>query len=340
MNARHADSDGSDGSSQGAATIERPVAALGVVAHGGRLGSVTGDMRCAQCAFNLRGQPIIRETHYNMVAILCPECGTPAPLLEYPRLGPWARRLGTLAMVAVLAGLVFLFVVMGGILAGVTSQATKVAAAPLAESIAQAFVDYAKEQQQAAALAAPAGTPAVAPGNFTYQYATQYPVSPDTWVDGVWWNQHQLDNWRRRVPIWTDPFGVQVMTVWAQGAVPLLAGAVLIACAMPHRRGTRLLIIPLTTLIIATAMLAYAHVTISGTSVAYLPYYNASGCATTMLPWWVKGVQLAILLTPVLIGAYLGRPLARGLVRWLVPPRQYVAFGFLWAADGLPMPKG
>ena len=58
-----------------------------------RLGVITGDRSCHACGFNLRGQPIVREQHYDMVMVRCPECAAVAPLLDYPRYSHWARRL-------------------------------------------------------------------------------------------------------------------------------------------------------------------------------------------------------------------------------------------------------
>ena len=55
---------------------------------------VTGDRLCIRCGYNLIGQSILREPHYNLLIARCPECGAAAGVQEYPLLGPWAHRWG------------------------------------------------------------------------------------------------------------------------------------------------------------------------------------------------------------------------------------------------------
>ena len=59
-----------------------------------RLGVVLGDRLCVRCGFNLHGQTITREPHYQMLSVRCPECSTLASLQEYPVLGRWGQRFG------------------------------------------------------------------------------------------------------------------------------------------------------------------------------------------------------------------------------------------------------
>ncbi|HED53526.1 MAG TPA: hypothetical protein ENJ00_04925, partial [Phycisphaerales bacterium] len=47
---------------------------------------VLGDRLCVACAYNLRGQPVYRESEYGLYLVRCPECGTPAAIQEYPML--------------------------------------------------------------------------------------------------------------------------------------------------------------------------------------------------------------------------------------------------------------
>lgn len=72
-----------------------------------RVSTLVGDRLCIRCCYNLVGQPILREQHYNMLIVRCPECGTVASLQEHPLLGRWAMR-----WAAVLAGL-WILVLLG-----------------------------------------------------------------------------------------------------------------------------------------------------------------------------------------------------------------------------------
>ena len=53
---------------------------------------LVGDRLCTKCGYNLTGQPVLREPHYEMLIVRCPECGAVAALQEYPVLGRWAGR--------------------------------------------------------------------------------------------------------------------------------------------------------------------------------------------------------------------------------------------------------
>lgn len=65
---------------------------VGVAPRDPVVSTVVGDRCCTSCGFNLIGSPIVRESHYSMLIIRCPECGTCAAVQEYPLLGRWARR--------------------------------------------------------------------------------------------------------------------------------------------------------------------------------------------------------------------------------------------------------
>ncbi len=62
-----------------------------------RISVLCGERACIACAFNLSGQPVVREPHYDMLIVRCPECGAVASLQEYPALGTWATRWTALA---------------------------------------------------------------------------------------------------------------------------------------------------------------------------------------------------------------------------------------------------
>ena len=39
-----------------------------------RIAILIGDRFCTRCAYNLVGQSVLREPHYNMLIVRCPEC--------------------------------------------------------------------------------------------------------------------------------------------------------------------------------------------------------------------------------------------------------------------------
>ena len=113
-----------------------------------RLGVVLGDRLCVRCGFNLHGQTITREPHYQMLSVRCPECSTLASLQEYPVLGRWGQRFGivfALLWLAVALGATFF---TGLTLYGASEVAAGVTTLPAAERIGLAFATYTKSQEQ------------------------------------------------------------------------------------------------------------------------------------------------------------------------------------------------
>ena len=55
-----------------------------------------------------------------------------------------------------------------------------------------------------------------------------------------------------------------------------------------------------------------------------------------MLPYEVATLAFALL--PLVAGMFLGRPIVRGLVRALLPPRLRGALALLWTVEGLSPP--
>ncbi|HRQ73949.1 MAG TPA: hypothetical protein PLU35_13065, partial [Phycisphaerales bacterium] len=146
-----------------------------------RVAMLTGDRLCAACGFNLHGQTIVREPHYGMLIVRCPECSGVAALQEYPALGRWAGRwAGAMAALWLLL-LLGLWAASAGIISGTSFAVSEAFTRPAALRIAEAFVQWASadhvEAQQLAARAA------WAPGQM---------VSHHSWIDEVWLKDQDL----------------------------------------------------------------------------------------------------------------------------------------------------
>lgn len=288
-----------------------------------RLGQVTGDRRCHVCWFNLRGQVIVREPHYKMVMVRCPECGTPSPLLDYPRLGPWGRRFGVFAAMVYLAATVGLLLGVGGVVAAIADLSASEAVAPLGLHISSECIDWAKAQSTTANAK-----------NAPNSWLAQTDPSASGWIDGKWWAGADRAAIMAAVPSPHRPFAANVAFTWLVACLPLLPMSCVLGCLVSHLRGRRLLLIP-------AACAAFAVViTVIGMAESGRPAMirTADIAARNMLGHGVIALQLAMVSLPVVAGVFAGRPVARGLVRWLVPPRQWAHFGFLWAADRRAMP--
>ena len=82
---------------------------------------IVGDRLCVHCGYNLTGQNIYREPHYDLLIARCPECGSVASVLEYPVLGRWANRWA--AVIAALWVVVLLAVWLGSAGVGIAGMA-------------------------------------------------------------------------------------------------------------------------------------------------------------------------------------------------------------------------
>jgi hypothetical protein len=86
---------------------EAAVPVAGVARGEERVSTLVGDRLCSHCGYNLMGQPVLREPHYSMLIVRCPECATIAAPQEYPLAGRWTNR-----FVAMGSALVLLFALL------------------------------------------------------------------------------------------------------------------------------------------------------------------------------------------------------------------------------------
>lgn len=139
-----------------------------------RVSVLIGDRFCATCGFNLVGQTVVREPHYHMLMVRCPECGTAAAMQEYPMLGRWANRWAR--VLAVLLVLVLTAFTIGASFAcwGVSMPPVYAMVQPLADRLGEEHVKWQIAALEAAQAAKDkqAGAPAAEP-------APADPATPD-----------------------------------------------------------------------------------------------------------------------------------------------------------------
>ena len=281
-----------------------------------RIGMVEGDRACHVCGFNLRGQPVVRERYYQMVMVRCPECGAPAPLLEYPPVSRWITRARVVAMIACLVLMLSGFLFAGLLIWQNAVRATRLTVEPLATLIANDFIEFAK----------PNG------GNTINAWLGQQSPGPETRIENSWLKKQNPSEWLSRVEVATQPLAPSVVGTWLAAAPTLFSVGCVLACMLPHWRRRRLMLVPVIAFTVAMAAIAL------GWPDTKPRFISAWEVAVRILPWWIMVAQCGVGAMIVLCGVMSGRPIARLLIRWLVPPRQYPAFGFLWAADARPMP--
>ena len=300
---------------------------------GERVSMLSGDRPCARCGFNLTGQHVIREPHYGMLVVVCPECGAPAALQEYPLLGRWAVRWGALLAAVWVLQILSLLAATVGVSFGFGMLATETSGMKLAQFIAE------RHREWMATDAATRTPPASAATTAYITSMLQQPASPYNGIDAGWWAAQDPAVMLAASGGWWGSFDWNVLYAWVGASVPLLAAGVVWAVVLSHVRRSRLWLV-----IVAVSALTGG--------LAVLVW--SSDAASSRWPGaWVTALQVArriyfvpiIAMTlvaevvPFFVGLMIGRPLARLMVRAFVPPRLRVPLSFLWLCDGKEPPR-
>lgn len=294
-----------------------------------RISTIVGDRLCIRCGFNLTGQTVIREPHYGMLIVRCPECSAAAALQEYPALGRWANR-----WAALLAGLWLLVVIAllfasAGSIFGFTMMAADGFVDKYALHISTRHNEWIRSLSSEEQAKLGGGNP---------QWITNQPDSPGSWVDSKWWKGQDAEALLREVggPIGgLDPRGLWNWP-WL-GLAATISGAVwsLVMLGQKRRKVMAAMFIPLAISGIF-AYFAYSSVTYNSWAGGA---ESVSQLASARLgPVVVPGLLLSAL-PAMWLGVWAGRPLVRGLVRAFLPPRMLGSVAFLWLAEGRDPPR-
>ncbi len=300
---------------------------------GERVSMLSGDRPCARCGFNLTGQHVIREPHYGMLVVVCPECGAPAALQEYPLLGRWAARWGALLAAAWVTLVLLMLAVSVGVSFGFGVLATEASGMKLAQYIAE------RHHEWMATDAATRTPPASAATTAYITSMLQQPASPYNGIDAGWWAAQDPGVMLAASGGWWGAFDWNVLYSWIGASVPLLGAGIAWAVALSHVRRSRLWLV------------IVAVMTLTG-GLAVL-VWSAESASSRWPGAWLTGIDLArriyfapiIAMTlvaevvPFFVGLMIGRPLARLMVRAFVPPRLRVPLSFLWLCDGKELPR-
>ncbi len=296
--------------------------------------AIIGDRACVKCGFNLHGQIVVRDPEYGLLVARCPECGTAASLQEHPILGRWASRwaamLAAVWLLVIVGLILFSGVVIGLISVGLATDACK----PIRERIATSFKEHLVAEQAA-----------MTQEEFQTAYPNfisiaSWPADQYPWVTASWWEGQDAAAFLGNGPL--DNYDWRIAKTWIPFGLFTFTAGVFLAVTIAHRRGFTLVLPALAIGSISAALVLLVTgedpvlSAFSGTNWGGLVDLNglaalhAAGFAfVTVL------VQTAV----IAAGLMVGRPLARLIVRALVPPRIRAPLGFLWSADRLPQPR-
>lgn len=272
-----------------------------------RVSTLIGDRLCVRCGYNLTGQAILRELHYQMLIVRCPECATVASVQEYPLLGRWATRWGLVLAGLWVVVLLGFMVGTGATIFGFSISITEEACQPYSQFLSNQYSLHRKNA-----------------GN-----------SPSWGIDEMreWHNQQdfsllfqQAGGWRNAVEwdaLWIGvPFAITVFAqgcFWSVAILGLRWRARLVVCAL----------VMTVAAMFALLMFVQWH---SEQMHVWFAGQRQIGSVFLLSGLVFGAIALAAGLT-------VGRSVVRGLVRVLLPPRLCQWLAILWTSDGLAPPR-
>lgn len=272
---------------------------------GEEVARIEGTRPCLQCGHDLFGQPIHKLEPYSILLTRCPECGTAAPLNEYPVLGRWGRRLGIAAAATCIFSTLIFFLIQVLVYFGFISIMTFEGLRPTG----RALVDIARKHQpgfdqnqwQSIDMEwARAADPVLINEAFRFSDIMFSQLIPLTFmlllafIFGVIWSGLLL--------------GTKKIWVMAAPVVTVLIGGAISSLTLLQTN--------------------FSPMKLSGTDAA-IALFGSQVLLFFMLSC------LALTLT----GSFLGRSILRFLASFVLPPRQRVFLAPLWTCDGKNPPS-
>jgi hypothetical protein len=288
-----------------------------------RVSTLVGARLCTRCGFDLCGQPVVREPHYKMLMVRCPECAMVASLQEYPHrtrwFGRWTGFLSALWLLSLLAG-----ALISAIILNVFCDATaRVMVDHYAADITRAYGEYTKT------------LPTVAGGGYVPWQQQAGSPSADWWVDSVWFagvadqtlashgGALRSTHWPGVVnAIYDLPLASVIGALWA------------VALLHVKRRRVLMMIPALGLVCLLLDMLEWGRM-----GVWFGSNRPAYELAIAQIGVPARCAAMAVLMAGVGVGLWIGRPLARLAVRTFLPPRLWGSLSLLWTEEGLTPPS-
>ena len=273
-------------------------------------GHIRADRACVSCGFNLYGQPVTKEPHYGLAIARCPECGTAAALQQYPTATHLVSRYHAVLSAFWIAILLLMAVINVWDLRTMVDHASREAGAELASTIAVDFDAWSQQQQSQGSTS-----------SFSvYQ------------IDPTWIRDHLDATIRDAGGLWANlsPNAVYALMTASLAAVFWGVWWSIALLGSSRRR----------------VMIASMGIVLAATLLELAPSTNQSNWRGNN-PRFIAGERYMPVMLPavmgvvtigIVLGIWIGRPLARWLIVAALPPRSRVPFGVFWTRDGLDPP--
>lgn len=258
------------------------------------------------CGYNLHGQTVSRDERLGFMIVRCPECGRFHPAGHgVAARSLWLGRFATSMLLAWVGGLVSFFLLMGFLLATwstiLVMENTRTG-------------QFTADGQEVTYRYDP-----VTQKRSLLLVSDMTTIIPDTGTT----------SWQRRpkplAMLWEEDREEVTLLVVLMQITAFLTGVVA-AIATWH---TRKRFMP------AWLIYPFISAALAWLFVIYVEQRTSPG----LMSWSISrfGFWAAVECIGLIVGLYLGRPLARVLVKVFVPPKARHAMAFLWKADGLEL---
>ena len=278
---------------------------------------IRADRACIKCGFNLFGQSVYREPHYNLAIARCPECGEVAALQTYPVMSHWANRFrAIIAGVWVLTLIVF-FIIQTSLSGSYAHGMSYSAAQELGRTIGQEYTEWAEQNGQT--VYNPFGGVG---SNTNYEWVNV----PRSWAD-----EHVPELIRQRDP-WRELFRSGFIASIFPGVVMAFIFGIFWSVVLLGASRKRAALVPILAAAVALVFMLspdFMHYAPMQATMIAQSYY-----AELVAPW-----VLLIQLPFSLVGVFVGRKVARWVITLTLPPRTRIPLAILWTRDGLEPPR-
>ncbi|MCP3905549.1 MAG: hypothetical protein GY715_18135 [Planctomycetes bacterium] len=319
-----------------------------------RVSVLTADRMCASCGYNLVGQMVVREPHYGMLIVRCPECAAVASVQEYPLLGRWAGRWG-----AILAALWFIFLVAmwpltSAIVFGWTATTSEEAARGYGQYLRTHHrEDMQRERDDAIAKkatetgAAEAATPidpvqaqaaqmlaSIGSNNSATRRAIGQVLGVTVNDDfPSWWATQDGDALLAEAGGWSEMVNRRAFWIWVPAALTVFCVGWFWSLALLRLRRRW-------ALAWGVAIMALAAVFSGALYMDWMDddpgwYWHVS---QRFIAPRVALMTYVFCAFPLAAGLLFGRPVTRFFIRALLPPSLRGALAYVWTAEGLELP--
>jgi len=300
-----------------------------------RLGTLIGDRICINCGYNLVNQPLVREPHYQMVIARCPECGTVASLQEYPLLGRWANRWSWVFAALWVLFLLVYFAGTAGSIFGISYGAGTVASARFGDILAAEYRAHLEKQREGLAVDATGSlTPASRVRSADIDNEIDALESGFGQPDSTW--SYNLETTLAASGGYLKIINWRALAIWQWLAFAAFFYGVTWSVLLPHLRGRSCLLIPLVYLAILGLICGAMWIQSDPTRMGSYVWFPELGAPLIRPPFTTASIIFALFI--LTLGLFMGRRIARLLVRIFLHPRWRGPFAYLWHADHLSPP--